>query len=276
MEAHSQAVAKHYTRGSLARAIEDALRQEGRDLKALRPEDLSPVDQFHSGGARITKELIQFGGIPAGAGVLDAGSGLGGPARMLALLAGCRVTGVDLTGEFCAVAAWLTALVGLAERVAFLRANALQLPFPAERFDAAWTMQAQMNIADKARFYGELYRVTRRGGRLVFQDLFQGAAGAVEFPVPWASDPATSFLVTPEAARAAMEAQGWRVRAWRDVSRALVEMTAQAPESTGEALPPLGMQLIQGENIKQKRGNSSRAMREGRLLAVQAVLEKPA
>jgi len=66
------------------------------------------------------------------------------------------------------------------------------------------------------------------------------------------------------------------VRAWRDVSRALVEMTAQAPESTGEALPPLGMQLIQGENIKQKRGNSSRAMREGRLLAVQAVLEKPA
>ena len=40
--------------------------------------------------------------------ILDVGSGIGGPARYLADRFGCRVTGIDLTTEFCEVARHVT------------------------------------------------------------------------------------------------------------------------------------------------------------------------
>jgi len=36
----------------------------------------------------------------------DIGSGIGGPARYFANRFGCRVTGVDLTPEFCDLVPW--------------------------------------------------------------------------------------------------------------------------------------------------------------------------
>ena len=55
-------------------------------------------------------------GLPAGAHVLDVGSGLGGLARYLAAEAGCRATGIDLTPEFVAVAQMLTERTGFTDR----------------------------------------------------------------------------------------------------------------------------------------------------------------
>ena len=52
-----------------------------------------------------------------------------------------------------------------------------------------------MNIPDKRHLVGEQRRVLRRGGRLVFGEVFAGPGGEAVFPTPWASDPSTSFLV---------------------------------------------------------------------------------
>ncbi len=46
-------------------------------------------------------------------------------------------------------------------------------------FDCVWTIQTQMNIAEKRQFYGEITRVLRPGGRLLILD-FGRPAGPVQ------------------------------------------------------------------------------------------------
>ena len=71
------------------------------------------VDEFHARGRDATIELGNALGLFPGMEVLDIGSGLGGAARRLASTTGATITGVDLTAEYCAVAAMLSERVGL-------------------------------------------------------------------------------------------------------------------------------------------------------------------
>jgi ubiquinone/menaquinone biosynthesis C-methylase UbiE len=90
--------------------------------------------------------------------VLDIGSGLGGPARTIAEIYGCRVTGIDLTQAFCDAAAILIGWVGLSDRVTFQQGDATTLPFADTQFDAAMTIHVAMNIAAKDKMYSEARR----------------------------------------------------------------------------------------------------------------------
>src|SRR5262249_12245955 len=93
------------------------------------PQQLAAVDQFHTRGLPATVELAKLVGITAGMSVLDVGSGIGGPARLLAATYGCEVTGVDLSESFVNAARYLTERTGQSERVSFETASALALPF---------------------------------------------------------------------------------------------------------------------------------------------------
>ena len=95
--------------------------------------------------------------------LLDVGSGLGAPARWLSTRFGCRITGIDLTPEFRAIAEHFTHLIGLDARVRLRVGNALAMPFDDGTFDGAYSMFVSMNIADKARLYREIYRVAEVG-----------------------------------------------------------------------------------------------------------------
>jgi len=164
------------------------------------------------------RDLAQLAALKFGTRVLDVGSGLGGPARFLAATYGCDVTGLDLMPEFCAVASELSRRTGLTEHTRFRQGNALALPFDDGAFDCVWTIQAQMNIADKDRFYGDIARVLRRGGQLVFQDICVGDGRPLDFPVPWATEPAQSHLIGQDALRALLGRLGLQEQTWRDVS----------------------------------------------------------
>ena len=146
--------------------------------------------------------------------MLDVGGGIGGPARTLAE-AGCSVTVLDLTEEFCRTGAALTERVALGGRVTFRHASALDMPFEDGAFDAAWTHHSSMNIEDKERLYKEIARVVRRGGKLAMHEIMAGPEGPLHFPVPWASVPTISFLRAPDAVR--------KLEAYSSASEALLQ-----------------------------------------------------
>ena len=153
------------------RQILEKLAAGGVDLDSLTEDALQAHDQDHYGGPDANDVLARSARIDASCHVLDVCSGMGGPARYLAHNYGCRVTGIDLTRSRVAGAETLTGMVGLADRVAFREANALENPFPEATFDVAIAQEAFCHIPDKPRLIAECVRVLKPGGRIAFTDI---------------------------------------------------------------------------------------------------------
>jgi MPBQ/MSBQ methyltransferase len=269
-------VESHYASGGLADRILAALSAAGKDPDRLRIEDLAPVDEFHIRGREATLELAAAAGLAEGMRVLDVGSGVGGPSCYLAAAVGCRVTGLDLTEEYCQVAALLAERVGLADRVEYHPGDALAMPFANCSFDAVWTQHAAMNIADKAGLYAECRRVLEPGGALAIYDIVTGTGGPVHFPVPWAREPSISFLAGPAELRGLLEGAGFTIESWRDTTdlgrtwfRAFAKRLAEG------APPPLGFHLLMGPEFPAMAQNQIRNLNEDRIALVEVVARAP-
>ena len=273
----SKAVERHYARPDLGAAILAALAGAGKDIDNLGPEDLAPIDEFHTRGREATLELARAAGLDAGKQVLDVGSGIGGPSRCIAREFGCRVTGIDLTDEYCRVATMLAQRVGLTDLVSYRQANALDLPFADGSFDVVWTQHVAMNIPDKARLYREMFRVLKPGGTVAIYDILAGSGGPVLFPVPWARSPECSFLVAPGELRRFLENSGFMIISWRDTTeaaRVTSLRTAKRLQETG--LPALGIHILLGQEFQAMTRNQRQNLEENRVAVVQAVARKNA
>jgi SAM-dependent methyltransferase len=273
----SEQVARHYGKGGLLDRILEALAAAGKDIDRLTIDDLAPMDEFHSRRRLATQELAALLAPSPDEHLIDIGSGLGGPARYLAATYGCRVSGVDLTPEFVATATALTARLGLHAKVDFRIGSALDLPFPDASFDRAWSQNVAMNIADRPRYYAEMHRVLRPGGRAAIQDVALGNGDALRFPVMWADQPEISFLRTPEETRAMLEDAGFRVVHWIDNTElALAEAEAEHRRAASKTADPpiLGVHVVVGPSFREKMRNAQTAMIEGRTRLINAVLAK--
>jgi ubiquinone/menaquinone biosynthesis C-methylase UbiE len=270
-------VAAHYTRSDLASTILGALRAAGKDVDRLSLEDLAPVDEFHIRGRVATAELADRLGVAAGMKVLDVGCGIGGPSRYIAATYDCHVVGIDLTEEFCRVAALLAERAGLGERVEYHPGNALAMPFADASFEVVYTQHVAMNIEDKARLYREVWRLLKPGGRFGIFDVLQGEGGEVVYPVPWARDPLTSFLVTPPELRRLLEAAGFTIVTLRELAAEarqwVDEMKARMAEPDP---PPSALRLLLGEDAGPMAKNVFRNLLEDRIRPVEAICRKPA
>ena len=272
---NARAVEDHYTRSSLGDTILSALREAGKDLEHLTPDDLAPVDEFHSGQRNATVRLAQLARVSGAEDVLDVGCGIGGPSRFLAKAFGCRVTGLDLTAEFVEVANMLAHRTELAGKVTYRQGDALDLPFPDASFDLVWSQNAAMNIADRDRLYAEMRRVLRPAGRLAIQDVAAGPGGEPYYPTPWAKDKSISFLFAPEVTREKLERAGFRVVAWHDPTRESLEQAlARAKALETGSLPPLGLHILIGPNFPTVSRNMLRNLEEARIRLINAVLER--
>lgn len=271
----NEAIKNHYGRRNLAEIILGALEDAGADIQRLSLEQLAPIDEFHIRGRAATLELALAAGLNSANRVLDIGSGIGGTSRCLAREFGCRVTGIDLTDEYCQVASMLTAKVGLDGLVDYRQGDATNLPFEDNEFDVVWTEHVAMNIPDKRRFYGEMYRVLKPGGTLAIYDVLAGPSGPVVFPVPWARMPETSFLVSPEELRHLLRESGFTVSDWKDTTAEAREWFVNLAERIRrEGFPALGFHLLMGQDFREMAQNQGRNLEEGRISLGQIVSVK--
>lgn len=278
MESHTDDIASHYARDKLSDDILSALEADGKDLSSLTIDDLQMVDEVHTRGRETTAEVVGLTDFAPNHRVVDLGSGIGGPSRYVARTYGCHVTGIDLTESFVAAATRLSDLVGMHDCTEFQTGSALETPFEDGAFDRALTIQMQMGIADKERFYREVFRILKPGGYFVFQDIVAGPTeGPILTPTPWASVPDHSFLYSPNALRKAIEMTGFINEIWRDTTEDMKAWQAaqrSRPRPSGPR-PATGIHLVLGPTAGEKRKNSQKNLMEGRIGYIQAVFRKP-
>ncbi len=259
---------EHYGATGLIDRVKPAVENLAPNSQTLSVAQLALLDQFHLRGILATSELANSARIEPSTRVLDLGCGIGGPARYLSATFGCKVTGVDLSPAFVEAATYLTERCGLSDRVTFHTGDALRLPFEDGAFDTVFLQNVAMNIEDRPALYAEARRILAPGGRLAIYDLVRGE-GDVLYPVPWARDASTSFLLSEADTRTTLEQAGFRAVLWIDDTDPVLDWfkVVMAGPPNG---PNLG--LIMGPDFAAVIANVSRNIRENRLRVLSAVL----
>jgi sarcosine/dimethylglycine N-methyltransferase len=264
-----EGVRDHYRASGLIARLKAVLAQSPEDQR-LTPQQLAPIDQFHTRGLAATAELANLAGIKADMSVLDIGSGIGGPARFLAAAHGCRVSGIDLSEEFVGAARYLTERTGLNEQVSFHLGSALELPFDDGVFDLVLLQHVAMNVSERPRLYREVHRVLRPSGRFAMFDVIS-KSGEPHYPLPWARTPATSFLLSASTTCELVESAGFRALACQDDTEAakawILELRASGPP------PAPNLSVVMGPEFAELARNLGQNLLEGRLGTVTAVFE---
>jgi len=270
------AISAHYTSGALLARLEAALREDGVDPRRPTLEALAPYDHFHGRGLEATEDMAGLLRVAATDHVLDVGSGLGGPARYMARRFGCKVSGIDLTAEFCDVARHLTGLLGLEERVSVSQGDALAMPYGEAAFDGAYSMNVSMNIADKCALYREIHRVLRPGAWLILSEAAQGPGGEPDFPTPWARTAASSFLASRDETCENLAASGFAIESVRETTEAALAYGARSRAAVEAGGKPLhrAVSLIHGALAEDAMANSARALRERRAVPIEILCRK--
>ncbi|MQL95406.1 hypothetical protein Taro_028077 [Colocasia esculenta] len=121
---------------------------------------------------RMVESSLHFAGVPDDPAkrpksIVDVGCGIGGSSRYLARKYGAKCQGITLSPVQAERARALAAAEGLAERVSFQVADALEQPFPDGQFDLVWSMESGEHMPDKRKFVSELARVAAPGSTII-------------------------------------------------------------------------------------------------------------
>lgn len=274
-------VAAQYRAAGIAEAILKSVEtlaadRTARGQRALTVSALSALDSLHIGGARSTLWTLSRLDPQPDSHWLDVGAGLGGASRHAAFYWGCRVTGIDITPEFCRVSQELTVAVGLSDRIKVVEGSALAMPFGDDAFDGAFTQHAGMNIADKPALYREVHRVLKPGARFGIYDILAGPAGGEPaYPLPWAATPKENFLVGIDAVRTMLRDAGFVIEGTTDLTNyARIFYRAVRNQATETKRVRRGVNRAVGLDYDRRIANASDGVENGHCSVWEIVCRK--
>jgi len=99
--------------------------------------------------------------------MIDVGCGVGGSSRHISQRFGCSGKGISLSPFQIQKANDFTKTARLDDRLQYMVADAMKMPFDANTFDLTWSMESGEHMPDKEQFMKELIRVTAPGGRII-------------------------------------------------------------------------------------------------------------
>ena len=271
-----KAVSEHYIHGNLLKAIQAALPELGKTIDNITIEDLAPIDEFHIGGRQATENFLGQLNFSEQDRLLDVGCGLGGASRYVAKKYNNNVTGIDLTEEYIETGNVLCAWVKLDKHVSLHQGSALSMPFQDESFDGAFMLHVGMNIEDKAQLFKEIFRVLKPGTSLGVYDVMQNSDGELIYPVPWATDKSTSYLVAPNHYKHALEKAGFEVSKENNRREFALEFfkNLRAKTEANGGPPPLGLHTLMQESTTIKIKNMIHNITEGYIAPVEIIANK--
>jgi sterol 24-C-methyltransferase len=94
---------------------------------------------------------------------LDAGCGVGGPARLISVFSEAKVVGLNNNAYQIERAKKLTVEYGLGDKVSFIKGDFMNIPVEDNTFDAVYAIEATCHAPDKTACFRELYRVAKPG-----------------------------------------------------------------------------------------------------------------
>jgi SAM-dependent methyltransferase len=102
---------------------------------------------------------------------LDLGCGPGGPLAYIAERAGCRGSGMDISGEAITSAKARAASSGLDGRLTLRKADSNEpIPYESGSFDGVISLDVVLHLRDRRAVFSEVSRVLIPGGRFLFTD----------------------------------------------------------------------------------------------------------
>ncbi|KAF2122564.1 sterol 24-C-methyltransferase [Lophiotrema nucula] len=96
--------------------------------------------------------------------ILDVGCGVGGPAKEIATFVDCHVVGINNNGYQVHKAQALAKDDGSDNKVEFVQADFVNIPFPDDSFDAIYAIEATVHAPELSEVYKEIFRVLKPGG----------------------------------------------------------------------------------------------------------------
>ena len=273
---YEQTVSDHYLHGNLLGSIEAAIPKLGKTIENITVEDLGPVDEFHIGGRIATDHLLSKLNFSKTDHILDVGCGLGGASRFIANKHDNKVSGIDLAQEYIETGNVLCEWVGLDNHINLYHGSALDMPFENESFDGGLMLHVGMNIEDKKQLFAEIFRVMKPGASFGVYDIMRISEGELAYPVPWASESATSKLGTIDEYKGALQAAGFTISSEenrRDFGLEFFKQMKAKTEAMGGP-PPLGLHTLMKESTPIKLKNMIENIMADLIAPVEIIVQK--